>query len=185
MNSTSCDCGCNGNCRRQVAYDESETNCINVENANGVQYLESPESPDPRSEFEATQSLSTDIPEPEPETESVEFSIMTSENEDGLALKKRKMDETEMENESYRYPDVYDSDSSKDSEHQQQLLSERAEEAEMKFDDAKLRIVNLMAQKTLSIRELASIMSFASQAFDNIYKDIEQGKYKEVAGGDL
>jgi len=56
------------------------------------------------------------------------------------------MDETEMENE-------YDSDSSKDSEHQQ-LLSERAEEAEMKFDDAKLRIVNLMAQKTLSIREL-------------------------------
>jgi len=178
MNSTSCDCGCNGNCRRQVAYDESETNCINVENANGVQYLESPESPDHRSEFEATQSLSTDIPEPEPEAESVEFSIMTSENEDGLALKKRKMDETEMENE-------YDSDSSKDSEHQQQLLSERAEEAEMKFDDAKLRIVNLMAQKTLSIRELASIMSFASQAFDNIYKDIEQGKYKEVAGGDL
>ncbi len=64
-------------------------------------------------------------------------------------------------------------------------LSERAEEAEMKFDDAKLRIVNLMAQKTLSIRELASIMSFASQAFDNIYKDIEQGKYKEVAGGEL
>jgi len=110
MNSTSCDCGCNGNCRRQVAYDESETNCINVENANGVQYLESPESPDHRSEFEATQSLSTDIPEPEPEAESVEFSIMTSENEDGLALKKRKMDETEMENESYRYPDVYDSD---------------------------------------------------------------------------
>jgi signal transduction protein with GAF and PtsI domain len=103
---------------------------------------------------------------------------MTSENEDGLALKKRKMDETEMENE-------YDSDSSKDSEHHQQLLSERAEEAEMKFDDAKLRIVNLMAQKTLSIRELASIMSFASQAFDNIYKDIEQGKYKEVAGGEL
>ena len=184
MNSTSCDCGCNGNCRRQVAYDESETNCINVENANGVQYLESPESPDHRSEFEATQSLSTDIPEPEPEAESVEFSIMTSENEDGLALKKRKMDETEMENESYRYPDVYDSDSSKDSEHQQ-LLSERAEEAEMKFDDAKLRIVNLMTQKTLSIRELASIMSFASQAFDNIYKDIEQGKYKEVAGGEL
>ncbi len=41
-----------------------------------------------------------------------------------------------MENQSYRYPDVYDSDSSKDSEHQQQLLSERAEEAEMKFDDA-------------------------------------------------
>ena len=36
------------------AYDESETNCINVENANGVQYLESPESPapDPRSESE-------------------------------------------------------------------------------------------------------------------------------------
>jgi len=184
MDSTSCDCGCNGNCRRQVAYDESETNCINVENANGVQYLESPESPDPRSEFEAiqTQSLSTDIPEPEPE--SVEFSIMTSmsEDEDGLALKKRKMDETEMENESY--PDVNDSDS-KDSEHQQQLLLERAEEAEMKFDDAKLRIVNLMTQKTLSIRELASIMSFASQAFDNIYKDIEQGKYKEVAGGEL
>ncbi len=178
MNSTSCDCGCNGNCRRQVAYDESETNCINVENANGVQYLESPESPDPRSEFEATQSLSTDIPEPEPEAESVEFSIMTSENEDGLALKKRKMDETEMENE-------YDSDSSKDSEHHQQLLLERAEEAEVKFDDAKLRIVNLMTQKTLSIRELASIMSFASQAFDNIYKDIEQGKYKEVAGGEL
>ena len=177
MDSTSC-CDCNRSCRRQVAYDESETNCINVENANGVQYLESPESPDHRSEFEATQSLSTDIPEPEPETESVEFSIMTSENEDGLALKKRKMDETEMENE-------YDSDSSKDSEHQQQLLSERAEEAEMKFDDAKLRIVNLMAQKTLSIRELASIMSFASQAFDNIYKDIEQGKYKEVAGGEL
>ena len=118
------------------------------------------------------------LPEPEPETESVEFSIMTSENEDGLALKKRKMDETEMENE-------YDSDSSKDSEHHQQLLSERAEEAEMKFDDAKLRIVNLMTQKTLSIRELASIMSFASQAFDNIYKDIEQGKYKEVAGGEL
>jgi len=184
MDSTSCDCGCNGNCRRQVAYDESETNCINVENANGVQYLESPESPDPRSEFEAiqTQSLSTDIPEPEPE--SVEFSIMTStsEDEDGLALKKRKMDETEMENESY--PDVNDSDS-KDSEHQEQLLLERAEEAEMKFDDAKLRIVNLMTQKTLSIRELASIMSFASQAFDNIYKDIEQGKYKEVAGGEL
>ena len=152
MDSTSCDCGCNGNCRRQVAYDESETNCINVENANGVQYLESPESPDPRSEFEATQSLSTDIPEPEPETESVEFSIMTSENEDGLALKKRKMDETEMENESY--PDVNDSDS-KDSEHQQQLLLERAEEAEMKFEDAKLRIVSLMTQKTLSIRELA------------------------------
>ena len=119
MNSTSCDCGCNGNCRRQVAYDESETNCINVENANGVQYLESPESPDHRSEFEATQSLSTDIPEPEPEAESVEFSIMTSENEDGLALKKRKMDETEKENE-------YDSDSSKDSEHQhqEQLLME-------------------------------------------------------------
>ncbi len=61
MNSTSCDCGCNGNCRRQVAYDESETNCINVENANGVQYLESPESPDHRSEFEATQSLSISL----------------------------------------------------------------------------------------------------------------------------
>ncbi len=41
----------------------NETNCINVENANGVQYLESPESPDHRSEFEATHSLSTDIPE--------------------------------------------------------------------------------------------------------------------------
>jgi len=66
-------------------YDESETNCIciNVENANGVQYLESPESSesDPGSEFEAiqTQSLSTEIPEPEPE--SVEFSIMTSVND--------------------------------------------------------------------------------------------------------
>jgi len=50
------------------------------------------------------------------------------------------------------------------------MIAIRAEEAEMKFDDAKLRIVNLMAQKTLSIRELASIMSFASQAFDNKLK---------------
>jgi hypothetical protein len=115
------------------------------------------------SEFEAeaiqTQSLSTDslilqilqdIPAPEPEPGSVEFSIMTSEDEDGLALKKRKMDETDMEN----YPDVNDSDS-KDSEHQKQLLLERSEEAEMEFEDAKLRIVSLMTQKTLSIRELA------------------------------
>jgi Ulp1 family protease len=109
------------------------------------------------SEFEAiqTQSLSTDslilqilqdipAPEPEPEPGSVEFSIMTSEDEDGLALKKRKMDETD------------DSDS-KDSEHQKQLLLERSEEAEaeMEFEDAKLRIVSLMTQKTLSIRELA------------------------------
>ena len=115
------------------------------------------------SEFEAiqTQSLSTDslilqilqdipAPEPEPEPGSVEFSIMTSEDEDGLALKKRKMDETDMEN----YPDANDSDS-KDSEHQKQLLLERSEEAEMEFEDAKLRIVSLMTQKTLSIRELA------------------------------
>ncbi len=65
------------------------------------------------------------------------------------------------------------------------MLLERAEEAEMKFEDAKLRIVNLMTQKTLSIRELASIMSFASQAFDNIYNDIREGKYKEVVGGEL
>ena len=91
------------------------------------------------SEFEAIQT----------QPESVEFSIMTSEDEDGLALKKRKMDETDMEN----YPDV-DSDS-KDSEHQKQLLLERSEEAEMEFEDAKLRIVSLMTQKTLSIRELA------------------------------
>jgi hypothetical protein len=115
------------------------------------------------SEFEAiqTQSLSTDslilqilqdipAPEPEPEPGSVEFSIMTSEDEDGLALKKRKMDETDMEN----YPGVNDSDS-KDSEHQKQLLLERSEEADMEFEDAKLRIVSLMTQKTLSIRELA------------------------------
>ncbi len=125
---TSCDCN-RSRCRRQVADDESETNCINVENANGVQYLESPESADPGSEFEAiqTQSLSTEIPEPEPE--SVEFSIMTSvsviEDEDGLALKKRKM-ETEMEN----CPDALvgcDVNDSKDSEHQhqEQLLMER------------------------------------------------------------
>ncbi len=78
---------------------------------------------------------------------------MTSENEDGLALKKRKMDETEMENE-------YDSDSSKDSEHHQQLLLERAEEAEVKFDDAKLRIVNLSAYLGLGC-----VWALASKAF--------------------
>jgi len=35
------------------------------------------------------------------------------------------------------------------------LLLERSEEAEMEYEDAKLRIVSLMTQKTLSIRELA------------------------------
>ncbi len=42
-----------------------------------------------------------------------------------------------------------------------------------------------MAQKTLSIRELVAVMSFPSEAFDNIYNDICQGKYKEVVGGDV
>jgi len=130
------------------------------------------------SEFEAiqTQSLSTDslilqilqdIPAPEPEPGSVEFSIMTSEDEDGLALKKRKMDETDMEN----YPDV-DSDS-KDSEHQKQLLLERSEEAEMEFEDAKLRIVSLMTQKTLSIRELALLPTGHPVSFTICHPSLE------------
>ena len=67
---TSCDCN-RSRCRRlrQVVYDESETNCTNIKNANGVQYFESLESLDPRSGSESeaiqTQSLSTEISEPE------------------------------------------------------------------------------------------------------------------------
>ena len=72
---TSCDCN-RSRCRRlrQVVCDESETNCINIENANanGVQYFESLESLDPRSGSESeaiqTQSLSTEISEPERKT---------------------------------------------------------------------------------------------------------------------
>ncbi len=67
---TSCDCN-RSRCRRlrQVVCNESETNCINIKNANVVQYFESLESFDPGSESESeaiqTQSLSTEISEPE------------------------------------------------------------------------------------------------------------------------
>jgi len=42
------------------------------------------------------------------------------------------------------------------------------DEAEMRFEDARFRIVNLMAQKGPSICQLAEIIAFASHAFDNI-----------------
>ena len=49
-------------------------------------------------------------------------------------------------------------------------LLNRTCEAQMRFEDVRLRILNIMAQKqkSLSIREFETVMSFASQALDDI-----------------
>ena len=50
------------------------------------------------------------------------------------------------------------------------VLLNRACEAQMRFEDVRLRILNIIAQKqkSLSIREFETVMSFASQALDDI-----------------
>jgi len=50
------------------------------------------------------------------------------------------------------------------------LLNRECEFTQMRFKDVRFRIFNLMAQKrkSLSIRELEAVMSFASQALDDI-----------------
>ena len=50
------------------------------------------------------------------------------------------------------------------------LLNRECEFTQMRFKDVRFRISNLMAQKrnSLSIRELEAVMSFTSQALDDI-----------------